>query len=244
MRCRVCPAERSRLIIGIYERFIDSLSTMVRSPLLLGDADGRDQIKRALMFLVPLGIGIVIAYYLATKLLVGPEDKPGVLRRSDTAPMCYAFFFGLVLLSVREPWRRIKSRNATHWVAAIAGFGTAAAFASMPHGGTETATWMLALGGAGAISIMLLPGVSGSLFLVIIGQYNTIAPGGARPRVRHDRRVPGRHRHRGGDVRSDPAAVTATRARRNDVGSHRAHGRFAVRTVALERQTTNQSRAR
>ena len=34
---------------------------------------------------------------------------------------------------------------------------------------------MLLFGGAGAIAIMLLPGVSGSLFLVIIGQYATVA---------------------------------------------------------------------
>ncbi len=163
------------LIIGIYERFIESLSTMVRSPLLVRDDAGRDQIKRALLFLIPLGFGIAVSYFLATKLLVGPKDTPGVLRRPDTAPMCYAFFFGLVLLSVREPWKRISSHGAQHWLAAAVGFGAAAGFAHLPYSGGESATWMLLLGGAGAISIMLLPGVSGSLFLVIIGQYNTVA---------------------------------------------------------------------
>ena len=34
---------------------------------------------------------------------------------------------------------------------------------------------MLVFGGAGAISVMLLPGVSGSLLLVILGQYTTVA---------------------------------------------------------------------
>jgi putative membrane protein len=33
---------------------------------------------------------------------------------------------------------------------------------------------MLILGGAGAISVMILPGVSGSLLLVILGQYQVI----------------------------------------------------------------------
>lgn len=162
------------LILGIYERFIDALSIVVRSPFLIRDTDGRDQIKRALRLLVPLGLGIGVAYFLATLLLVGPTDEPGILRRFETAPACFAFFFGLVLVSLREPWRRIPDQHAIHWIGAALGFAAAAGFTHLPHG-SDLPTWSLVLGGAGAISIMLLPGVSGSLFLVIIGQYATVA---------------------------------------------------------------------
>jgi putative membrane protein len=97
------------------------------------------------------------------------------MRRPDTAPTCYAFFFGLVLISLAEPWKRIESRSYLHYAIAAAGCAAAAIFVGLPHSGAEPAKWMLVLGGAGAIAVMLLPGVSGSLFLVIIGQYATVA---------------------------------------------------------------------
>lgn len=163
------------LIIGIYERFINSLGVAIKTPLLVRSADGRKLLGRAFGFLIPLGIGIVIAYYLATKVLVGPKDEPGLMRRPDTGPICYAFFFGLVLVSVREPFRRIKARRATHFVAAAVAAVAGAIFVGLPAAGGAPPNWALVLGGAGAISMMLLPGVSGSLFLVIVGQYNAVA---------------------------------------------------------------------
>lgn len=163
------------LIIGIYERFIDALGTMVRSPLLIANREGRARLKSALGLLVPLGVGILISYYLVTKILVGPEDDPGWLLRDDRAPICYAFFFGLVLFSLREPWRRISKVTPAHIGAAIAGCAAAALFVGLPYRTGEPAMWMIGLGGAGAIAVMLLPGVSGSLLLVILGLYTTVA---------------------------------------------------------------------
>jgi len=163
------------LIVGVYDRFVNSLSIMVRSPWNLGSAEGRARIKSALMLLVPLGIGLLTAYYIVTKLLVGPKDNPGVLLDPDTAPICYAFFFGLVLVSLREPWRRIRTVSTHHYLAAVLGAAAAAVFVGLPHSTSEPATWMLVFGGAGAITVMLLPGVSGSLLLVILGQYTTVA---------------------------------------------------------------------
>lgn len=163
------------LIIGIYDRFIESLSTMVRSPLLVGSAEGRQRIGRALALLVPLGVGLLTAYYIVTKLLVGPVESPGILLRPETAPICYGFFFGLVLVSLREPWRRIRAPGSGHVLVAAAGCVLAALFVGLPHHAGEPAPWMLFLGGAGAIAVMLLPGVSGSLLLVILGQYATVA---------------------------------------------------------------------
>lgn len=163
------------LIIGIYDRFIESLSVMVKSPLLVAKPEGRKQIAGALRLLLPLGFGLAVAYYLVTKLLVGPKENPGILLRQDTAPACYAFFFGLVLVSLREPWRRIKDVSAAHFVLAAAGCAAAAIFVGLPHRSSDPETWMLLFGGAGAIAVMLLPGVSGSLLLVILGQYAAVA---------------------------------------------------------------------
>jgi putative membrane protein len=162
------------LILGIYDLFIESLHQVVSAPIALFKPEQRPKVLAALRFLVPLGIGVAIAYFLATKLLVGKTESPGLMIRPDTAPACYAFFFGLVLLSIREPWRRIKNAGAGHYIAALLGCAAAAVFAGLPHASQEPATWMLFLGGAGAISVMIMPGVSGSLLLVILGQYQTI----------------------------------------------------------------------
>jgi putative membrane protein len=163
------------LIIGLYERLINNLSVVVRSPTLIRSDSGRAELRAALRFLVPLGLGILVSYYAATRLLVGPTDAPGILRRPDTAPACYAFFFGLVLASIPEPWGRISLMTRHRWSWAAVGFVAAAVFVHLPHHGQAPPLWSLVLGGAGAIAIMLLPGVSGSLFLVIVGQYSTVA---------------------------------------------------------------------
>lgn len=163
------------LIVGIYDRFIGSLSTVLGAPALLRSAPGRARLYRAFHLLVPLGVGVLIAYYLVTKLLVGPEDAPGILLRPDTAPICYGFLFGLVLVSLREPWRRIRSPGNAHVILAVSMCLVAAIFVGLPHRTDELPLWMLLLGGAGAIAVMLLPGISGSLLLVILGQYATVA---------------------------------------------------------------------
>lgn len=162
------------LILGIYDRFIGSLHQVVRAPISFRDPEERKKLGAALRFLIPLGIGVAIAYVLVTKLLVGKSENPGLMIRPDTAPACYAFFFGLVLVSLREPWKRIENAGASHFGIALLGCAAAALFAGLPHSTQEPAKWMLLLGGAGAISVMVMPGVSGSLLLVILGQYQPI----------------------------------------------------------------------
>jgi putative membrane protein len=163
------------LIIGIYQRFIESLATVVRTPLLISSAAGRARLKDAFGLLVPLGIGVLISYYLVTKILIGPKDAKGILLRDETAPMCYGFFFGLVLFSLREPWRRITDVGVPHFISAAIACAGAAVFVGLPFTSGTPETWMLLFGGAGAITVMLLPGISGSLLLVILGQYATVA---------------------------------------------------------------------
>lgn len=162
------------LIVGIYDRFIESLSTMVRAPFLLGSAEGRARVVEALALLLPLGLGIGTALFLVTRLLVGPSDDPGILLRPGSAPICYGFFFGLVLVSLREPWRRIRGPGMLHVLVVLAMAAAAAMFVALPHRTEAAPVWSLLFGGAGAIAVMLLPGISGSLFLVIVGQYTTV----------------------------------------------------------------------
>ncbi|MDA1195311.1 MAG: DUF368 domain-containing protein [Planctomycetota bacterium] len=162
------------LVLGVYQRLIESLAAVLRTPRAVRTAEGRAQLGRALAFLVPLGVGVLGAYWVGTRILVGPSEVKGLLRQDDTAPLCYAFFFGLVLFSLREPWRRIERPSATGVLIAL-GFAILTAWTvGLQHATQAPETWMLLYGGALAISAMLLPGISGSLVLVVIGQYTTI----------------------------------------------------------------------
>jgi putative membrane protein len=163
------------LIVGVYERLIDSLATFLRLPSLVRSAEGRTQLRRALRFLVPLGVGVLAAYYIGTLLLVGPTESKGWLRRADTAPLCYAFFFGLVLFSLFEPWRRIPKPGAVAYITAAAFAVAVAWMVGLEHATQAPEDWMLLYGGAFAVAVMLLPGISGSLLLLVLGQYTTVA---------------------------------------------------------------------
>ncbi len=162
------------LILGVYQRLIESIGTCLKVLVHIRNPEGRARLGRALRFLIPLGLGVVAAYWVGTRLLVGPSDVKGLLRRPDTAPLCYAFFFGLVLFSLREPWRRIEKPGARCYAAAAITCVLTAWAVGLEHTTSEPETWMLLYGGALAIAVMLLPGISGSLMLLVIGQYTTI----------------------------------------------------------------------
>ena len=173
------------LIIGIYERFIGSIAVILRAPRLGRTAQGRTELAGALRFLVPLGLGVGVAYVLVTKLLVGGEaDTDALMKAPSTAPICYGFFFGLVLFSLKEPWRRLRHPGPASFGWAALGCAASSVFSGLPYAQGNVETWMLLYGGAGAISVMLLPGVSGSLLLVMLGQYTAVVE------ALHDRDIP------------------------------------------------------
>ncbi len=158
------------LVIGLYRRLIDSIATVLEYPR----RRDFEALRAPLAFLLPLGLGMAVAYWLVSRLLIGPESNPGILLRETTAPLCYGLFSGLVAVSLREPWRRIDAPQREHL--AFAGAGAVATFVvlGLPFATSTPAGWMLPVGGALALTAMLLPGVSGSLVLVMLGQYATI----------------------------------------------------------------------
>ena len=159
------------LVIGLYRRLIDSIATVLEYPR----RRDFEALRAPLAFLLPLILGMAAAYWLVSWLLIGPESNPGILLRETTAPLCYGLFSGLVAVSLREPWRRINAPQREHL--AFAGAGAVATFVvlGLPFATSAPAGWMLPVGGALALTAMLLPGVSGSLVLVMLGQYATIA---------------------------------------------------------------------
>lgn len=179
------------LILGIYRHLIAALGAvadLVRAPWR------GDRWRAALAtawFLGPLLLGAGVALVLAVKLLVGgkpdleaiPDAElparlaglPGLLLNPATAPIVFGFFFGLVVASLREPWQRRASHRGVDWLLAAAGATLAASLALSPAlGGSSHPAALIAAGGI-AISVMLLPGISGSLALLVLGMYQPVS---------------------------------------------------------------------
>ena len=163
------------LIIGIYQKLISSISTCLDFVKDKFPSHSRSEFYSTFNFLFPLGCGMLCSYYVVTKILVGPDDSPGLLRQDSTGPYIFSFFFGLVLFSIREPWRYVTTPELKHYVLAVVGVLMVFIYTSFTLESDSDSKVMLIVGGMFALTAMLLPGVSGALVLLTLGQYNSIA---------------------------------------------------------------------
>jgi putative membrane protein len=155
-------------IFGIYEELINSIKVVsgeVPKLLLKG------RVKEAFQaipfsFLIPLAMGLFAAILtlssLLSRLLV---DYPVLL---------WSFFFGLVLASIFIVSKRIVTWDKRDILVML--IFTVVAYNLVGMVPVETPTTALAfiISGAIAITAMILPGVSGSFLLIIMGKYEQI----------------------------------------------------------------------
>lgn len=157
------------LVIGIYERLIASVreGSLALASLIRADFGKLRHHFRSVewAFLVPLLAGILTAVISLARLLEHQlEANPEIMAGG---------FSGLVVGSVMIAWRLLRSPGPTHVAIALA--VAAVLFLLLGLGGESTVSdpTLLAFFGAGALAIcaMILPGISGSLILLLIGMY-------------------------------------------------------------------------
>ena len=152
-------------IIGIYDPLLESLSAI--------SGPGFQALKQGQLteawnaingkFLLALGAGIVLAIgTLASPLHWLLEHEPVLLR---------AFFMGLVAMSVPLVGKHVGRWGADAWVWAAVGCAVAGFVTSLPPLVQTNHPLLLMASGALAICAMLLPGISGSFLLLILGAY-------------------------------------------------------------------------
>lgn len=166
------------LVLGLYERLIKSLKAFdiaaARNLLVhlprLNKAESRAallaEVQRTdLIFLGLLGFGAALAI----------KGLAGVLQwlLSDYPMPTLAFFIGLIIPSIAVTAKLMDKKGPLQILAIALGAGLTV-FVSMSQvsaGDGEPALWSVFLGGAVAIAAMILPGISGSFVLLILGLY-------------------------------------------------------------------------
>jgi putative membrane protein len=160
------------LIAGIYERLIGALTAITPDRIrrvVYGVRPGRH--GNALdavfemdgVFLAVLGAGIVTAVVTVTRLLDVAIDEIPVLT--------FGFFFGLIAASAVVLYSEVTLDTPGRIAAALAGFALAFVVSGRAATSLGTGPAVIFVAGAIAVSAMILPGISGSLLLIILGQY-------------------------------------------------------------------------
>jgi len=155
-------------ILGIYEELLEAIRSFnlkfVKTLLSLEIRKAFDLVSWR--FLGALVLGILIAVFSLAKALAWLlENRPVFI---------WAFFFGLVLASVLTVGRNIERWNLPALVWAALGTVGAYFLVGMVPVKTPEAPWFLFLSGAIAICAMILPGISGSFILVLLGKYQYV----------------------------------------------------------------------
>ncbi|MCZ6631767.1 MAG: DUF368 domain-containing protein [bacterium] len=153
-------------ITGIYQELNESIKSievqLVRQVL-------RFQWKAALSqvgwsFLATVLGGILVAIFSLAKGITWMLDNHPILT--------WAFFFGLVLASVLTVSKRVNAGwGGLTYVASGGGAVAAYLLVGLVPVETPNALWFVFLSGLIAICAMILPGISGSFLLVLMGKY-------------------------------------------------------------------------
>jgi putative membrane protein len=87
----------------------------------------------------------------------------------------WSFFIGLILASVYFVGKQVTKWNFASSTALILGAAIAFYITTLPSSATNENPYFLFLAGAIAICAMILPGISGSFILLILGAYKTLS---------------------------------------------------------------------
>ncbi|MDZ7845975.1 MAG: DUF368 domain-containing protein [Owenweeksia sp.] len=88
--------------------------------------------------------------------------------------MVWSFFFGLIVASALLIGKSISNWNVGKVIGLLAGIGIAYYITVASPAQTTEAYWFIFLSGALAICAMILPGISGSFILLLLGKYRFI----------------------------------------------------------------------
>jgi putative membrane protein len=155
-------------ITGIFERLINAIKSFNITALKLLFTGKLKAFARHidLSFLLSVGAGIAVAIITVAKLFHYLfEHYPIYL---------WSFFLGLVLISVFYVAKEVSKWNFTTVALFVLGTGIAVSVALLKPGNQNDSILYLLVCGAIAACSMILPGLSGSFVLILMGNYQLV----------------------------------------------------------------------
>lgn len=155
-------------ISGIYEELLDSLKQFTPGALGIWYREGFGAFWRHVngTFLVTVFGGVLFSVFsLANAVSYALEYHPVLV---------WGFFFGLIIASIIYIGRQLPLRSPAIWIGLIIGTLVALAISVGKPVQLPAVWWMVFIAGSIAICAMILPGVSGSFLLLLMGMYPVV----------------------------------------------------------------------
>ncbi|MCD6561087.1 MAG: DUF368 domain-containing protein [Deltaproteobacteria bacterium] len=155
-------------ILGIYEELINSIKSfdLYSLKLLLTFKIRRLLDRVSWQFPLTVLTGILTAIFSLAKLLSWLLYNEPVF--------IWSFFFGLILASIITVSRRVKDWRVLAWISLTGGISGSYFLVGIVPCATPVTPWFLFFCGSLSICAMMLPGISGSFILVLLGKYHYI----------------------------------------------------------------------
>ncbi|KLN66817.1 MULTISPECIES: DUF368 domain-containing protein [Vibrio] len=155
-------------ITGIYDTLLESIRRI--NPNIIGIWK-REGFKAAFqhfngLFLIALFGGVLTSIATLAKLI-------SWLLVTHPIPL-WSFFFGLILVSVFHMLKQIEHKNLSRFVFLLLGVAFAYSITVLNPLQLEPTSINVLLAGGIAICAMILPGISGSFILLLIGMYTPV----------------------------------------------------------------------
>lgn len=156
------------LLTGIFERLINTIKAFDLTALKLLTTGKFKELFRHidLTFLSAIGIGVITSILIFARLL------EYLFKNYPTE--IWAFFFGLILASVYFVAKKIEKRTFSVILLFATGTIIAASLAVTEPAAENSSFPYLVLCGAVAMCSMILPGLSGSYVLLLMGNYKLV----------------------------------------------------------------------
>ena len=155
------------VVVGLYDRLLNALNHFRANP------------RKNLRFLTPVGLGAIVGILLSTKAVL-------VITTHWPLPS-YGFFIGLVLGIGPFIYRKLVLKPFSWWYLLLVLGGFIAIYGLAKLGGTQPENLIaiqrlssvrdaaiMGFSGIFAVSLMAIPGISGSVMLMVIDQYGTV----------------------------------------------------------------------
>ena len=157
------------LITGIFERLINAIKSFgISSLTLLIKGKFKEFAKKTdLYFLIALFAGVIGAVVLLARVFDFLFNEYPIY--------IWSFFFGLILASVYFVGKTVEHWRIGSIISFIAGTILAISFTFLTPASQNDGFLYLVLCGVVAICSMILPGLSGSFVLILMGNYQLVA---------------------------------------------------------------------